>query len=117
MRRLCPSCGLHSAVRISILPPRFLLSLVTNPQPPSPLPALPRRPRLPPTRFARALTPVRFLGLTENKQEQERDFEELSALAKAGKPIYGESDLSPYLQGVAARNSTYSQFKLQTMPW
>ncbi|BEJ15738.1 hypothetical protein CspHIS471_0503430 [Cutaneotrichosporon sp. HIS471] len=59
----------------------------------------------------------RFLGLKENKREQEMDFEELSALAKAGKPLYGETDLSPYLQGVAARNSTYSQFKLQTIPW
>lgn len=57
------------------------------------------------------------MGLKENKQEQERDFEELSALAKAGKPLYGESELTPYLQGVASRNSTYSQFKLQTMPW
>lgn len=45
------------------------------------------------------------------------DAKELGALAKAGKPLYGESDMSPYLQGVAARNSTFSQFKLQTMPW
>lgn len=71
----------------------------------------------PRTLFSRADVAVRFMGLRENKQEQERDFEELSALAKAGKPVYGDSDLTPYLQGVASRNSTYSQFKLQTMPW
>ncbi|KAL1407758.1 hypothetical protein Q8F55_007192 [Vanrija albida] len=59
----------------------------------------------------------RFQGLKENEPERERDLAELSALAKAGKPLYGESELSPYLQGVASRNSTFSQFKLQTMPW
>jgi hypothetical protein len=57
------------------------------------------------------------MGLKENAREVELDQAELSARAKAGQPLYGESDLTPYLQGVAARNSTFSQFKLQTMPW
>lgn len=39
----------------------------------------------------------------------ERDQKELSALAKAGKPVYGESDLPEYVQGVAHRNSMWSQ--------
>lgn len=64
-----------------------------------------------------SLTPVRFLGLKENKREAELDFQELSARAREGKPLYGETDLSPYIQGMASRNSTFSQFKLQTMPW
>ncbi|WVQ80014.1 hypothetical protein IAT38_002115 [Cryptococcus sp. DSM 104549] len=59
----------------------------------------------------------RFWGWTENKAEVAKDQAELSARAAAGKPIYGESDLTPYLQGVAARNSTWSQLKLATFPW
>jgi len=42
---------------------------------------------------------------------------ELSALAKAGKPLYGESDLPEYMQGVAHRNSVWSQLKFGTLPW
>lgn len=45
------------------------------------------------------------------------DKRELSELAKAGKPLYGETDMSEYLQGVASRNSTWSQLKLHAMPW
>lgn len=41
----------------------------------------------------------------------ERDQKELSALAKAGKPVYGESDLPEYVQGVAHRNSMWSQVR------
>lgn len=57
------------------------------------------------------------MGLSPNEPEQARDMQELSARAAAGKPVYGETDLSPYLQGVAARNSTWSQLKLGLMPW
>lgn len=35
--------------------------------------------------------------------------EELSALAAQGKPVYGPSDLPEYIQGVAHRNSVWSQ--------
>ncbi|KAL7422511.1 hypothetical protein Q5752_003159 [Cryptotrichosporon argae] len=59
----------------------------------------------------------RFMGLKENEAEVKKDLAELSARAKAGKPVYGETDLSDYLQGVAARNSTWSQLKLHAMPW
>ena len=52
---------------------------------------------------------VRFWGWKENSIEVKRDHEELSALAKAGKPLYGESDLPEYVQGVAHRNSMWSQ--------
>lgn len=35
--------------------------------------------------------------------------EELSALAAQGKPVYGPSDLPEHIQGVAHRNSVFSQ--------
>ncbi|KAG8898952.1 hypothetical protein FRB99_007027, partial [Tulasnella sp. 403] len=54
---------------------------------------------------------VRFWGWAENSREQKRDFEELSKRAKDGKPLYGESDLDAHLQGVAHRNSAFSQLK------
>ncbi|KAJ9097156.1 hypothetical protein QFC21_004825 [Naganishia friedmannii] len=59
----------------------------------------------------------RFMGLTPNEPEAAKDMKELSARAAAGKPLYGETDLTPYLQGVAARNSTWSQLKLGSIPW
>lgn len=52
---------------------------------------------------------VRLWGWKENGIEAARDQEELSALAKAGKPLYGESDLPEYVQGVAHRNSLWSK--------
>jgi hypothetical protein len=36
---------------------------------------------------------------------------------KKGEPIYGRSALSEYQQGVAARNSRYSNFYLHMVPW
>lgn len=52
---------------------------------------------------------VRMWGWKENAAEVKADEEELSALRAAGKPLYGESDLPPYVQGVAHRNSLWSQ--------
>lgn len=52
---------------------------------------------------------MRLWGWRENEREQVRDKEELTQLAKEGKPLYGESDLPPYIQGVAHRNSLWSQ--------
>lgn len=60
---------------------------------------------------------VRFWGWRENAAEVQKDQAELSQRAKEGKPLYGESQLDPYLQGVAARNSTWSQLKLHAFPW
>lgn len=45
------------------------------------------------------------------------DKKELTALAKEGKPLYGETDLPEYIQGVAHRNSMWSQVRLEiTLP-
>ena len=60
---------------------------------------------------------VRLWGWKENTIEQARDLQELTALAKAGKPLYGETDLPPYVQGVAHRNSLWSQLKFGVLPW
>ncbi len=42
---------------------------------------------------------------------------EMVGRVKAGHSLYGESQLSPYLQGVAARQSRYSALFLSTVPW
>ncbi|GAA5832515.1 hypothetical protein JCM11251_001355 [Rhodosporidiobolus azoricus] len=60
---------------------------------------------------------LRLWGWKENALEQARDKEELSALAAAGKPLYGETDLPEYIQGVAHRNSMWSQLKFGVLPW
>lgn len=54
---------------------------------------------------------VRFFGWTENEREQAKDYAELSQRAKEGKPLYGETDMPDYIQGVANRNSAFSQLK------
>lgn len=36
---------------------------------------------------------------------------------KNGEPLYGTSKVSDYLQGVAARNSRYSQLFIHILPW
>ncbi|BFZ54017.1 hypothetical protein PYCC9005_001048 [Savitreella phatthalungensis] len=59
----------------------------------------------------------RFWGWRENQPEQERDLKELSARVADGKSVYGESELSPYMQTVAARNSTYSGLLFGLIPW
>ncbi|GAA6040292.1 hypothetical protein JCM8097_009404 [Rhodosporidiobolus ruineniae] len=60
---------------------------------------------------------LRLWGWKENAIERERDQAELSALAAQGKPLYGETDLPEYIQGVAHRNSMWSQLKFGVLPW
>lgn len=45
------------------------------------------------------------------------DMKEMVAKVKKGEPLYGVSSLSPYMQGVASRNSRYSGVFLHIMPW
>lgn len=45
------------------------------------------------------------------------DMKEMVAKVKAGEPLYGKSSLSPYMQGVAARNSRYNGVFLHVLPW
>ncbi|POY70074.1 hypothetical protein BMF94_6926 [Rhodotorula taiwanensis] len=60
---------------------------------------------------------LRLWGWKENELEQTRDRDELGQLAREGKPLYGETDLPEYIQGVAHRNSMWSQLKFGVLPW
>lgn len=59
---------------------------------------------------------LRFLGWEENAREVEMDMREMVDKVKRGEPIYGETELSPYMQGIAARNSRYSSLMFHIMP-
>ncbi|OJJ46335.1 hypothetical protein ASPZODRAFT_132405 [Penicilliopsis zonata CBS 506.65] len=59
----------------------------------------------------------RFYGFTENSREVDMDMREMVDKVKKGEPLYGTSQMSSYLQGVAARNSRYSQLFIHVLPW
>ncbi|KAE8348537.1 NADH-ubiquinone oxidoreductase complex I, 21 kDa subunit-domain-containing protein [Aspergillus coremiiformis] len=59
----------------------------------------------------------RFYGFTENSREVEMDTREMVDKVKQGEPLYGTSKVSTYLQGVAARNSRYSELFIHVLPW
>lgn len=42
---------------------------------------------------------------------------EMVSKVKAGKPLYGESTMTPYAQGMASRNSRYTGVFLHLVPW
>lgn len=45
------------------------------------------------------------------------DMKEMVDKVKKGEPLYGSSQVSTYLQGVAARNSRYANLFVQVIPW
>lgn len=59
----------------------------------------------------------RFYGFTENTREVEMDMREMVTKVKKGEPLYGTSTVSDYIQGVAARNSRYSELFIHVLPW
>ncbi|KAJ0422529.1 NADH-ubiquinone oxidoreductase complex I, 21 kDa subunit-domain-containing protein [Aspergillus carlsbadensis] len=59
----------------------------------------------------------RFYGFTENTREVEMDMREMVEKVKNGESLYGTSQVSPYLQGVAAQNSRYAQLFSHIIPW
>ena len=59
----------------------------------------------------------RFWGWSENTRECEKDFKELSQLAREGKPVWGHSDQPPHILQSAANNSRWSQLKFAALPW
>ncbi|KAF8311403.1 hypothetical protein DL93DRAFT_2083405 [Clavulina sp. PMI_390] len=67
--------------------------------------------------YAYQRSSLRFWGWTENKREEEKDFAELSKLAREGKPLYGTTSESLHNQGAAFRNSVFSQLKFGSVPW
>ncbi|TVY58203.1 NADH-ubiquinone oxidoreductase 20.9 kDa subunit [Lachnellula suecica] len=60
---------------------------------------------------------LRFYGFTENAREQRLDMAEMTAKVKAGEPLYGTSQTTPYIQGVASRNSRYTGVWMHVIPW
>ena len=56
-------------------------------------------------------------GWTENEREQQLDMREMVDKVKKGEPLYGVSELTPYHQGVASRNSRYSALLAHVVPW
>lgn len=60
---------------------------------------------------------MRFYGMSENAREVKMDMDEMVAKVKAGEPLYGESRLTPHMQGVAARQSRYSALFTAVIPW
>ncbi|KAJ6457165.1 NADH-ubiquinone oxidoreductase complex I, 21 kDa subunit-domain-containing protein [Mycena vitilis] len=59
---------------------------------------------------------MRFWGWSENAREEARDLQELTQLAREGKPLYGESNQPLWVQAAAHRNSQYSQLKFSLFP-
>ena len=45
------------------------------------------------------------------------DMREMVDKIKRGELLYGSSELTPYMQGVAARSSRYSALILHIIPW
>ncbi|KAI6089176.1 NADH-ubiquinone oxidoreductase 21 kDa subunit [Hypoxylon rubiginosum] len=60
---------------------------------------------------------LRFYGMSENAREVEMDMQEMVTKVKTGEPLYGESKLTPHMQGVAARQSRYSALFTAVIPW
>ncbi|KAK3342104.1 NADH-ubiquinone oxidoreductase complex I, 21 kDa subunit-domain-containing protein [Lasiosphaeria hispida] len=60
---------------------------------------------------------LRFYGMSENRREIDLDMREMVDRVKAGLPLYGESQLTPSMQGVAARQSRYSALFMGVLPW
>ncbi len=60
---------------------------------------------------------MRFYGWTENDREVKMDMREMVDRVKKGEPLYGVSEITPYMQGVAARNSRYTALMAHVVPW
>ena len=45
------------------------------------------------------------------------DMREMVDKVKKGEPLYGKTTLSPYMQGVASRNSRYAGVWFHVLPW
>jgi len=55
--------------------------------------------------------------MSENEREVDMDMREMVAKVKTGEPLYGDSRLTPSMQGVAARQSRYSALFMAVVPW
>lgn len=55
--------------------------------------------------------------MSENAREVDLDMREMVDKVKKGETLYGESRLTPHMQGVAARQSRYSALFMYGIPW
>ncbi|ROV87222.1 hypothetical protein VSDG_09954 [Cytospora chrysosperma] len=60
---------------------------------------------------------MRFYGMSENAREVDLDMSEMVTKVKRGESLYGESRLTPHMQGVAARQSRFSAIFFDVVPW
>ncbi|KAL5120658.1 hypothetical protein ACEQ8H_001406 [Pleosporales sp. CAS-2024a] len=67
--------------------------------------------------FAYSRSCSRFYGVSENRREVEMDMREMVDKVKKGEPLYGVSDMTEYMQGVAHRNSRYSSTFSHILMW
>ncbi|CAM0141364.1 hypothetical protein VKS41_003929 [Umbelopsis sp. WA50703] len=67
--------------------------------------------------YAYQRSSLRFWGWEENASEVEKDKAEMQQRIAEGKPLYGDSQLSPYLQSVSSANSKNAQLKFSAIPW
>ncbi|KAI9229424.1 MAG: NADH-ubiquinone oxidoreductase complex I, 21 kDa subunit-domain-containing protein, partial [Piptocephalis tieghemiana] len=59
----------------------------------------------------------RFWGFRENEREQRMYAQEREEARAAGRPFHGTSELSPYMQRVAAGNSRFAALAFDALPW
>lgn len=100
----------RSATLASIL--TEIITTINIPLYPSPHPKTFKGPQANPPLF----TTVRFYGVTENSREAALDMREMVDKVKRGEAIYGKTELTDYMQGVAARNSRYTGVFLHVVP-
>lgn len=55
--------------------------------------------------------------MSENAREVDLDMREMVGKVKRGETLYGESRLTPHMQGVAARQSRFSAMFFDVVPW
>ncbi len=55
--------------------------------------------------------------MRENAREIEMDMREMVDKVKRSEPLYGVSQLTPAMQGVAARQSRFSGLFMGVLPW
>ncbi|KAF2852176.1 NADH-ubiquinone oxidoreductase-like protein 21 kDa subunit [Plenodomus tracheiphilus IPT5] len=67
--------------------------------------------------FAYTRSSARFYGARENRREVEMDMREMVDKVKRGESLYGTTEMTEYMQGVAHRNSRYSASFAHVFPW
>jgi len=63
------------------------------------------------------LISARFYGARENRREVEMDMQEMVAKVKRGESLYGKSEMTEHMQGVAHRNSRFAGVFSHVLPW